>query len=49
MLSCPDSSLSMLHPCQILQKYTNFEESDTHPLTFLKSSSYIALMLTMHE
>lgn len=27
--------------CQILQKYTNFGESDTHLLTFLKSSSNI--------
>ncbi|KAG5583876.1 hypothetical protein H5410_044310, partial [Solanum commersonii] len=31
----------MPHPCWILQKYTIFGESDTHPLTFLKSLSNI--------
>uniref|UniRef100_M1AN39 TPR domain containing protein n=1 Tax=Solanum tuberosum TaxID=4113 RepID=M1AN39_SOLTU len=41
-LSCTDSSLSMPHPCWILRKYTTFGESDTHPLTFLKSPSNIA-------
>uniref|UniRef100_M1BEH2 Pantothenate kinase n=1 Tax=Solanum tuberosum TaxID=4113 RepID=M1BEH2_SOLTU len=40
--SCADSSLLMSHPCGILQKYTTFVESDTHPLTFLKSPSNIA-------
>jgi len=29
------------HPCWILQKYTIFGGSDTHPSTFLKSSSKI--------
>ncbi|KAG5615798.1 hypothetical protein H5410_015622 [Solanum commersonii] len=36
-LSCVDSALLMPYPCRILQKYTTFGESDTHPLTFLKS------------
>ncbi|PHU03270.1 hypothetical protein BC332_28521 [Capsicum chinense] len=41
-LSCADSSLFMPHhPCRILQKYSTFGESDTHPLTFLKNSSNI--------
>ncbi|KAG5619210.1 hypothetical protein H5410_019034 [Solanum commersonii] len=40
-LSCADSSLLMPHPCRILQKYTTFGESDTHPLTVLKSPSNI--------
>ncbi|KAM3303516.1 hypothetical protein P3S67_014546 [Capsicum chacoense] len=40
-LSCADSSLFMPHPCRILQKYTTFGESDTHPLTFLKNPSNI--------
>ena len=31
----------MPHPCQILQKYTTFGESNTHPLTFLKSPNNI--------
>ncbi|KAG5609111.1 hypothetical protein H5410_020392 [Solanum commersonii] len=38
---CTDSSLLMPHPSQILQKYTTFGESDTHPLAFLKSPSNI--------
>ncbi|PHU11486.1 hypothetical protein BC332_18416 [Capsicum chinense] len=41
-LSCGDSSLLMPNPCRILQKNTSFGESDTHPLTFLKSPSNIA-------
>ncbi|WMV43553.1 hypothetical protein MTR67_036938 [Solanum verrucosum] len=32
----------MPHTCRILQKCTIFGESDTHPLTFLKSPSNIA-------
>ncbi|KAG5569610.1 hypothetical protein H5410_059376 [Solanum commersonii] len=40
-LSCADSSLSMPHPRWILQKYTTFGESDTQPLSFLKSPSNI--------
>uniref|UniRef100_M0ZMB5 Vesicle transport protein SEC20 n=1 Tax=Solanum tuberosum TaxID=4113 RepID=M0ZMB5_SOLTU len=40
-LSCADSSFLMPHPSRILQKYTTFGESDTHPLTFLKSPSNI--------
>lgn len=39
-LSCGGLFL-MPQLCQILQKYTNFGESDTHLLTFLKSSSNI--------
>ncbi|KAF3678798.1 putative ABC transporter G family member 32-like [Capsicum annuum] len=41
-LSCTDSSLSMPHPCRILQKYTTLGESNSHPLSFLKSPSNIA-------
>ncbi|KAH0729213.1 hypothetical protein KY289_000401 [Solanum tuberosum] len=33
----------MPHPSRILQKYTTFGESDTHPLAFLKSPSNIGL------
>lgn len=40
-LSCLDSPQMLPHPCQILQKYTMFGASDTHPLTFLKSSNNI--------
>ncbi|KAM3396684.1 hypothetical protein P3S68_000196 [Capsicum galapagoense] len=40
-LSCADSSLLVPHPCRILQKDTTFGESDTHPLTLLKSPSNI--------
>ncbi|KAG5631014.1 hypothetical protein H5410_002731 [Solanum commersonii] len=39
---CAESSLSMPHPCRILQKYPTFGESDMHPSTFLKSPSNIA-------
>ncbi|KAG5591407.1 hypothetical protein H5410_041921 [Solanum commersonii] len=34
----------MPHPSRILQKYTTFGESDTHPLAFLKSPSNIFLL-----
>ncbi|KAG5611680.1 hypothetical protein H5410_022961 [Solanum commersonii] len=47
-LSCADSSLSMPHPCRILQKYTTFGKSDTHPLTFLKSPSNIVAKYGLH-
>ncbi|XP_059308440.1 F-box protein SKIP14-like [Lycium ferocissimum] len=42
-LSCADSSLSMPHPCWILQKCATFGESDKHPSTFLKSQSNVEL------
>ena len=45
ILSCANSSLLMPHPCRILQKYTTFGESDTHPLTFSKSPSNIGCIL----
>ncbi|KAG5625691.1 hypothetical protein H5410_010909 [Solanum commersonii] len=44
-LSCADSSLLMPQPSRILQKYTTFGESNTHPLAFLKSPSNIGRQL----
>uniref|UniRef100_A0A0V0GV37 Putative ovule protein n=1 Tax=Solanum chacoense TaxID=4108 RepID=A0A0V0GV37_SOLCH len=46
MKYCADSSLSMPHPCRILQKYTSFGESYTHPLTYVKSMSNIGIYNT---
>ncbi|KAG5605898.1 hypothetical protein H5410_027390 [Solanum commersonii] len=44
IISFTNSSLSMPHPCRILQKQITFGESNTHPLTFLKNSNNIGCM-----
>ncbi|XP_060180158.1 transcription factor MYB15-like [Lycium barbarum] len=40
--SCSDSPELLPQPCQILKKCAISEGSDTHPSTFLKSSSHVA-------
>lgn len=40
-ICCSDSPKMLPHPFCILQNCTTFGVSDTHPLTFMKSQSYI--------
>lgn len=44
LLSWSESPKMLPHSCRILQKYTTFEVSDMHPMTFLKSLSNIGIL-----